>query len=73
MVARIERAHSLARDAREWMFQPVECSALLARDRHWLGDTFKDTAHFLADAETHSKQKVGEEMNFMYQGIQLTR
>lgn len=72
-VAGIERAHSLAWDAHKWMFQPVECSALLVRDRHWLGDTFKDTAHFLADAETHSKQEVGEEMNYMYQGIQLTR
>ena len=30
-------------------------------------------AHFLSDAEDHSKQEAGEEMNFMYQGIQLTR
>ena len=72
-LAGIERAHSLAWDAHKWMFQPVECSAVLVRDRHWLGETFKDTAHFLSDAEAHSKQEVGEEMNFMYQGIQLTR
>ena len=72
-LAGMERAHSLTWDAHKWMFQPVECSAVLVRDRHWLSDTFKDTAHFLADAEEHSKTEVGEEMNFMYQGIQLTR
>ncbi|MYD10581.1 MAG: aminotransferase class I/II-fold pyridoxal phosphate-dependent enzyme [Chloroflexi bacterium] len=72
-LAGIERAHSLTWDSHKWLFQPVECSALLVRDRHWLGETFKDTAHFLADAETHSKEEVGEEMNYMYQGIQLTR
>ena len=63
-LAGIERAHSLAWDAHKWMFQPVECSAVLVRDRHWLGETFKDTAHFLSDAEAHSKQEVGEEMNY---------
>ncbi|MCE2470916.1 MAG: aminotransferase class I/II-fold pyridoxal phosphate-dependent enzyme [Anaerolineae bacterium] len=72
-LAGIERAHSLAWDAHKWMFQPVECSAILVRDRHWLSDTFKDTAHFLSDAEAHSKEEVGQELNFMYQGIQLTR
>ncbi len=72
-LAGIERAHTLAWDAHKWMFQPVECSSLLVRDRHWLGNTFKETAHFLTDAEAHSKDEVGEEMNFMYQGIQLTR
>ena len=45
----------------------------LCANRHWLSETFKDTAHFLSDAEAHSKDEVGEEMNFMYQGIQLTR
>ena len=72
-LAGIERAHSLTWDAHKWMFQPVECSVLLVRDRHWLSDTFKETAHFLVDAEAHSKEEVGDEMNFMYQGIQLTR
>jgi len=72
-LAGIERAHTLTWDSHKWLFQPVECSALLVRDRHWLGETFKDTAHFLSEAETHSKQEVGEEMNYMYQGIQLTR
>ena len=72
-LAGIERAHSLTWDAHKWMFQPVECSALLVRDRHWLSATFKETAHFLTDAEAHSKEEAGEELNFMYQGIQLTR
>ncbi|MCY3833868.1 MAG: aminotransferase class I/II-fold pyridoxal phosphate-dependent enzyme [Chloroflexi bacterium] len=69
----IERVHSLTWDAHKWLFQPVECSALLVRDRHWLSAAFKETAHFLTDAEEHSKEEVGEELNFMYQGIQLTR
>lgn len=72
-LAGIDRAHTLTWDAHKWMFQPVECSTLLVQDRHWLGETFKDSAHFLSDAEEHSKQEVGEEMNYMYQGIQLTR
>jgi len=72
-LAGIDRAHTLTWDAHKWMFQPVECSTLLVQDRHWLGETFKDSAHFLADAEEHSKREVGEEMNYMYQGIQLTR
>ena len=72
-LAGIERAHSLTWDAHKWIFQPVECSVVLVRDRHWLSDTFKETAHFLVDADAHSKEEVGEEMNFMYQGIQLTR
>ena len=72
-LAGIERAHTLTWDAHKWMFQPVECSTLLVRDRHWLGATFKETAHFLTDAEAHSKEEVGEELNYMYQGIQLTR
>ncbi len=69
----IERAHSLTWDAHKWMFQPVECSTLLVQNRHWLSATFKDSAHFLSDADAHSEEEVGEEMNFMYQGIQLTR
>ena len=72
-LAGIERAHSLVWDGHKWLFQPVECSALMVRDRHWLSATFKETAHFLADAEEHSKEEIGEELNFMYQGIQLTR
>ncbi len=72
-LAGIERAHSLTWDAHKWMFQPVECSTLLVQNRHWLGATFKDSAHFLSHADAHSEAEVGEEMNFMYQGIQLTR
>ena len=72
-LAGIERAHTLSWDAHKWMFQPVECGDLLVRNRRWLSATFKETAHFLSDAEEHSEDAVGEEMNFMYQGIQLTR
>ncbi|MDE2747581.1 MAG: aminotransferase class I/II-fold pyridoxal phosphate-dependent enzyme [Chloroflexota bacterium] len=64
----LERAHSLALDAHKWLFQPIECSVVLLRDRHWLPATFKERAEYLKDVEAE-----GEEINFMYQGIQLTR
>ncbi|MDE2856168.1 MAG: aminotransferase class I/II-fold pyridoxal phosphate-dependent enzyme [Chloroflexota bacterium] len=64
----LERAHSLALDAHKWLFQPIECGVVLLRDRHWLPATFKERAEYLKDVEAE-----GEEINFMYQGIQLTR
>ena len=67
-LAGIERAHTLTWDAHKWMFQPVECSTLLVRDRHWLPRTFKETSEILKDAQVD-----GEELNYMYLGIQLTR
>ncbi len=67
-LAGMERAHSLAMDAHKWMFQPIECGCVLVRERHWLSQTFKESPDLLKDTE----QK-GEELNFMYMGIQLTR
>lgn len=64
----IERADSLALDAHKWLFQPIECGLVLVRDRRWLADTFKEQPEYLKDFE-----QSGEEINFMYQGIQLTR
>ena len=64
----LERADSLALDAHKWLFQPVECGVVLVRDRRWLSQTFKETSEVLKDVQLE-----GEEINFMYQGIQLTR
>ena len=62
------RVHSLALDAHKWLFQPIECGVVLVRDRRWLPLTFKETSEVLKDVQSE-----GEEINFMYQGIQLTR
>ena len=67
-LAGMERAHSLAMDAHKWLFQPIECGCVLVREARWLSQTFKESPDLLKDAE-----QVGEELNFMYMGIQLTR
>ena len=64
----LERVDSLALDAHKWLFQPIECGVVLLRDRRWLPRTFKETSEVLKDMQSE-----GEELNFMYQGIQLTR
>ncbi|MCY4536956.1 MAG: pyridoxal-dependent decarboxylase [Chloroflexi bacterium] len=64
----MERADSLALDAHKWLFQPIECGVVLVRERRWLAETFKETSEVLKDVQLE-----GEEINFMYQGIQLTR
>ena len=64
----LERVDSLALDAHKWLFQPIECGVVLVRDRRWLPLTFKETSEVLKDVQSE-----GEELNFMYQGIQLTR
>ena len=67
-LAGMERAHSLAMDAHKWMFQPIECGCVLVRERRWLSQTFKASPDLLKDTDQE-----GEELNFMYMGIQLTR
>lgn len=64
----LERVDSLALDAHKWLFQPIECGLVLVRDRRWLSQTFGETPEYLKDMQSE-----GEELNFMYQGIQLTR
>ena len=64
----LERVDSLALDAHKWLFQPIECGVVLVRENRWLSQTFKETPEYLKDVE-----QAGEEINFMYQGVQLTR
>ena len=67
-LAGMERAHSLAMDAHKWLFQPIECGCVLVRERRWLSQTFKESPDLLKDTEQE-----GDELNYMYMGIQLTR
>ncbi len=62
------RAHSLAMDAHKWLFQPIECGCVLVREWQWLQQTFAASGEFLKDME-----QPGEERNYGYLGIQLTR
>ncbi len=64
----LQRVDSLALDAHKWLFQPIECGVVLVRDRRWLSETFKEQPEYLKDVEQD-----GDEINFMYQGVQLTR
>ena len=64
----LERVDSLALDAHKWLFQPIECGVVLVRERHWLSDTFREQPEYLKDVE-----QAEDELNFMYQGVQLTR
>lgn len=64
----LQRADSLALDAHKWLFQPIECGVVLMRQRRWLSETFKEQPEYLKDVE-----QADDELNFMYQGVQLTR
>ncbi|MCE2470917.1 MAG: decarboxylase, partial [Anaerolineae bacterium] len=64
----LQRVDSLALDAHKWLFQPIECGVVLVRERRWLSETFKEQPEYLKDVEQD-----GDELNFMYQGVQLTR
>ena len=72
----LERADSLALDAHKWLFQPIECGVTLVRERRWLAETFAETSAGTSKVQPEYLKDVagaGEENNFMYQGIQLTR
>lgn len=64
----LSRVDSLALDAHKWLFQPIECGVVLVRERRWLSETFKEQPEYLKDVE-----QADDELNFMYQGVQLTR
>jgi aromatic-L-amino-acid/L-tryptophan decarboxylase len=64
----IERADSVTLDPHKWLFQPIECGALLVREHGALERAFAVLPDYLADAESH-----GGEVNFSDRGLQLTR
>ncbi len=67
-LAGLERADSLALDAHKWLFQPIECGVVIVRERRWLAQTFKEKGEYLKDI-----QQEDDEINFGFQGVQLTR
>jgi hypothetical protein len=62
------RADSVTLDPHKWLFQPMECGALLVREHGALERAFAVLPDYLADAESH-----GAEVNFSDRGLQLTR
>jgi hypothetical protein len=64
----IDLADSVTLDPHKWLYQPVECGALVIRDGAALREAFEITPDYLKDVET-----VAREVNFSDYGIQLTR
>lgn len=64
----ISRADSIALDPHKWLYQPMECGALLVREGHLLRRAFEIVPDYLKDA-----QVAEGEVNFSDMGLQLTR
>ena len=64
----IERADSIALDPHKWLYQPIECGALLVRQGAQLRRAFEIVPDYLKDAEVAEG-----EVNFSDLGLQLTR
>ena len=64
----IEAADSIALDPHKWLYQPMECGALLVRDGRMLRRAFEIAPDYLKDAEVDEG-----EVNFSDLGLQLTR
>jgi glutamate/tyrosine decarboxylase-like PLP-dependent enzyme len=64
----IERADSIALDPHKWLYQPMECGALLVREGHLLRRAFEIVPDYLKDAAVEAG-----EVNFSDMGLQLTR
>jgi aromatic-L-amino-acid decarboxylase len=67
-LAGIELADSITLDPHKWLYQPIECGALLVRDGDLLRRAFEITPDYLKDSEAGLA-----EVNFSDYGIQLTR
>ena len=64
----IEAADSIALDPHKWLYQPMECGALLVRDGRLLRRAFEIVPDYLRDAAVEDG-----EVNFSDLGLQLTR
>ena len=64
----IERADSVSLDPHKWLYQPMECGALLVREGALLRRAFEIVPDYLKDAEVEEG-----EVNFSDMGLQLTR
>jgi glutamate/tyrosine decarboxylase-like PLP-dependent enzyme len=65
-LAGIERADSVTLDPHKWLYQPIECGALLVREGRLLAQGFTINPDYLADYKS-------EAVNFSDLGLQLTR
>jgi glutamate/tyrosine decarboxylase-like PLP-dependent enzyme len=68
LLAGVELADSVTLDPHKWLYQPIECGALLVRDGRLLREAFEIHPDYLQDAAT-----VDQETNFADYGLQLTR
>ncbi len=64
----IDRADSIALDPHKWLYQPMECGALLVREGRLLRRAFEIVPDYLKDAAVAEG-----EVNFSDMGLQLTR
>jgi aromatic-L-amino-acid/L-tryptophan decarboxylase len=64
----IERADSITLDPHKWLYQPIECGALLVREGALLRRAFEIVPDYLRDAAVDEG-----EVNFSDLGLQLTR
>lgn len=65
-LAGIELADSVTLDPHKWLYQPIECGAVLVREGHLLANAFTINPDYLADYKS-------EQVNFSDLGVQLTR
>jgi aromatic-L-amino-acid decarboxylase len=66
-LAGIDRADSVALDPHKWLFQPVECGALLVREPDGLERAFAITPDYLRDITAQAGPNLSD------RGLQLTR
>src|SRR3954447_25886645 len=64
----IERADSIALDPHKWLYQPMECGALLVREGPLLRRAFEIVPDYLKDAAVEEGEVIFADM-----GLQLTR
>ena len=67
-LAGLELADSVTLDPHKWLYQPIECGALLVREGHLLREAFEIHPDYLQDALVRDT-----EVNFADHGLQLTR
>ena len=67
-LAGLELADSVTLDPHKWLYQPIECGALLVRRGHLLKDAFEIHPSYLQDTAARNGAT-----NFADHGLQLTR
>jgi glutamate/tyrosine decarboxylase-like PLP-dependent enzyme len=68
LLAGLDRADSVTLDPHKWLYQPIECGALLVRQGHLLREAFEIQPAYLADTRAGTG-----EVNLASHGLQLTR